>query len=267
MVFDLKPQRNPAVACSTLVRPCDARLPNRARYLYECFAARERTERRERLLCALCVLWRQSSLVVALPRRKFLGQSSLWPNSNVSRQKSGRTNIENIDNGTLVWLDVPRSQGETKQKEAAMSNRDTNSTDDPNSSPGCGSFKVRKPVAPLELFKPNPKLPLREQLREVMRFKHYSPRTERTYWGWIHHFLRWARIHAPAASAAAPPPRTAAARPWRHPREMGAREVATTQICTHVMQQPGIGCAVRWMIDAPRYPRMNPIKPRSASTN
>jgi hypothetical protein len=32
-----------------------------------------------------------------------------------------------------------------------------------------------------ELLVPNPKLRLREQLREVMRFKHYSVRTEQTY--------------------------------------------------------------------------------------
>ncbi|MFA6546908.1 MAG: hypothetical protein WCS99_21000 [Limisphaerales bacterium] len=31
---------------------------------------------------------------------------------------------------------------------------------------------------PPEVLVPNPKLRLREQLREVMRFKHHSPRTE-----------------------------------------------------------------------------------------
>ena len=36
-------------------------------------------------------------------------------------------------------------------------------------------------VASQELLVPNPKLRLREQLREVMRFKHYSLRTETTY--------------------------------------------------------------------------------------
>ena len=35
-------------------------------------------------------------------------------------------------------------------------------------------------------FVPNPKVPLREQVREVMRFFHYSQRTEETYWQWFH---------------------------------------------------------------------------------
>jgi integron integrase len=56
-----------------------------------------------------------------------------------------------------------------------------------------------------ELLVPNPKLRLREQLREVMRFKHYSLRTEETYWGWIRQFILF---HGK-----------------RHPREMGPAEV------------------------------------------
>ncbi len=36
-----------------------------------------------------------------------------------------------------------------------------------------------------EAFTPNPKLKLLDQVSEVMRFKHYSLRTERTYREWI----------------------------------------------------------------------------------
>jgi len=36
---------------------------------------------------------------------------------------------------------------------------------------------------PREGFIPNPKLPLRGQVQEVMRFKQFSLRTERVYWG------------------------------------------------------------------------------------
>src|SRR5215469_3663086 len=36
---------------------------------------------------------------------------------------------------------------------------------------------------------PNPKARLREQVREVMRFYHYSGRTEETYWQWIRRFI------------------------------------------------------------------------------
>ena len=40
-----------------------------------------------------------------------------------------------------------------------------------------------------EKFLPNPKLKLREQLREVMRFGHFSHRTESAYWHWIKGFI------------------------------------------------------------------------------
>jgi len=52
---------------------------------------------------------------------------------------------------------------------------------------------------------PNPKLRLREQVREVMRFKHSAVRTEEAYWGWMKQFIMF---HGK-----------------RHPREMGAGEV------------------------------------------
>ena len=38
-------------------------------------------------------------------------------------------------------------------------------------------------------FIPNPKLKLLEQVSEVMRFKHYSLRTERTYQEWIKRYM------------------------------------------------------------------------------
>ncbi|HSY19330.1 MAG TPA: integron integrase [Candidatus Acidoferrales bacterium] len=56
-----------------------------------------------------------------------------------------------------------------------------------------------------EKFLPNPKLKLQEQLREVMRFRHCSPRTEAAYWHWIKGFILF---HGK-----------------RHPREMHAVEV------------------------------------------
>src|SRR6266478_2368203 len=56
-----------------------------------------------------------------------------------------------------------------------------------------------------EGFVPNPKLKLLDQVSEVMRFKHYSLRTERTYRDWIRRFILFHRK--------------------RHPREMGAIEV------------------------------------------
>jgi hypothetical protein len=54
-------------------------------------------------------------------------------------------------------------------------------------------------------FIPNPKLRLLDQVSEVMRFKHYSLRTERTYRDWIRRYILF---HGK-----------------RHPKEMGAEEI------------------------------------------
>jgi hypothetical protein len=43
---------------------------------------------------------------------------------------------------------------------------------------------------------PNPKLKLLEQVREVMRLKHYSIRTERCYSDWIRRFIRFHRMRS-----------------------------------------------------------------------
>jgi integron integrase len=56
-----------------------------------------------------------------------------------------------------------------------------------------------------EGFIPNPKLKLLDQVSEVMRFKHYSLRTEKTYREWIKRFILF---HGK-----------------RHPREMGSFEI------------------------------------------
>jgi site-specific recombinase XerD len=50
---------------------------------------------------------------------------------------------------------------------------------------------------------------LRDDFVAVIRRKHYSLRTERTYWAWIMAFLRF---HHTASG-------------WRHPRSMGAAEI------------------------------------------
>ena len=48
---------------------------------------------------------------------------------------------------------------------------------------------MTSPLKPLEKFIPNPKLKLREQLGEVMRFKHFSLRMESAYWHWMRGFI------------------------------------------------------------------------------
>ena len=47
----------------------------------------------------------------------------------------------------------------------------------------------RDPGAPRGLITPHPKLKLLDQVREVMRLKHYSIRTERSYCDWIRRYI------------------------------------------------------------------------------
>jgi integron integrase len=60
-------------------------------------------------------------------------------------------------------------------------------------------------TAPLGLCLPNPKARLREQVREVARFKHLAERTEETYWQWMKRFIFFHQK--------------------RHPRELGEQEI------------------------------------------
>lgn len=62
----------------------------------------------------------------------------------------------------------------------------------------------------------NPKAPLFDQIREVMRFHHYSIRTEKAYTQWIRRFLAFHRLADHSGLQ----------RGWRHPRELGSAEVA-----------------------------------------
>ncbi|QBG47663.1 integron integrase [Verrucomicrobia bacterium S94] len=55
-------------------------------------------------------------------------------------------------------------------------------------------------------FRPDPKLKLMEQVKEVLRFHHYAIRTEQTYCSWIRRYLRFYEMK-------------------RHPRDMGAAEI------------------------------------------
>ena len=44
-------------------------------------------------------------------------------------------------------------------------------------------------TATRDRFIPNPKARLRQQVAEVMRFHHYSLRTEEAYWQWIRRYI------------------------------------------------------------------------------
>jgi integron integrase len=56
--------------------------------------------------------------------------------------------------------------------------------------------RLRPGVPGQELILPNPKLKLMDQVREVMRVKHYSLRTERSYSEWIRRYVRFHRMRS-----------------------------------------------------------------------
>jgi len=66
-------------------------------------------------------------------------------------------------------------------------------------------------------FLPNPNLKLLDQCREVLRFRHYSYRTEQTYVEWIQRYVRFCRNPAETSGPAATG--------WRHPRDCGPAEL------------------------------------------
>ena len=75
----------------------------------------------------------------------------------------------------------------------------------------------------MDRFLPNPKLKLREQLREVMRFRHFSHRTESAYWHWIKGFILFHQK--------------------RHPRELHAAEVRA--YLTHLAVERDVAAATQ----------------------
>jgi hypothetical protein len=81
-------------------------------------------------------------------------------------------------------------------------------------------------------------------MHEAMRFFHYSRRTEMAYWGWIVRFLKF---HRQSMSDPTPHPgllvRGEDGRPWRHPRDMGAAEVA--QFLSHLAQDQDVAAATQ----------------------
>ena len=81
--------------------------------------------------------------------------------------------------------------------------------------------KAQTRQRPLGRLQPSPKAPLHQQVHEVMRFFHYSQRTEDTYWQWIVRYLRFQKRPGVAGAAG-----------WRHPRELGGAEV--TAYLTHL---------------------------------
>lgn len=77
-------------------------------------------------------------------------------------------------------------------------------------------------ILPISAAERKPKK-LLEQVRDVMRLKHYSIRTERTYSDWIERFIRFHHK--------------------RHPREMAEAEVAA--FLTHLAREGKVAASTQ----------------------
>jgi integron integrase len=64
---------------------------------------------------------------------------------------------------------------------------------------------------------------LQQELQDLMRVRHYSLRTERTYWEWIERYIRFNQL--------------------RHPSEMGAPEVSA--FLTHLARDGGVAASTQ----------------------
>lgn len=73
---------------------------------------------------------------------------------------------------------------------------------------------------------------LREEFIAVIRRKHYSIRTECSYWQWITGFLRFHRSRGPDGRMQ-----------WRHPSQMGAAEIEA--YLTHLAVERKVAAATQ----------------------
>ncbi len=113
-------------------------------------------------------------------------------------------------------------------------------------SPGDRPYQTRRRERPK--LTPNPKARLRDQVHEVMRFLHFSERTEDTYWQWIVRFLKFHRgatTPRPSPGAVAPPAPAPAGegQGWRHPRELGA--AAVNAFLSHLAVELNVAAATQ----------------------
>ena len=100
-------------------------------------------------------------------------------------------------------------------------------------------------------FKPNPDLRLMDQVRQVLRYHHYSYRTEQTYSDWI---IRFIKFHGSQ----------------KHPKEMGKSEIeaflshlATNRRVAASTQRQALNAIVflyRHVLDQPIGDNIAPVK-------
>jgi integron integrase len=72
------------------------------------------------------------------------------------------------------------------------------------------NMEMAKTAPSFVKFTPDPKLKLRDQFHQVMRFRHFSQRTEDAYWQWVMRFLRFHRQNGV----------------WQHPKDLPPMAIA-----------------------------------------
>lgn len=85
-----------------------------------------------------------------------------------------------------------------------------------------------------------------EQVRAILRTRHYSLRTEEAYLGWIRRFIVFHARRGTEATAGIPGQESQAGSVrylWRHPQEMGEREVAA--FLNHLANEGGVAAATQ----------------------
>jgi hypothetical protein len=100
-------------------------------------------------------------------------------------------------------------------------------------------------------FKPDPKLKLMDQTRQVLRYHHYAYRTEQTYCDWI---MRYIKFHGGKT----------------HPTQMGKTQIDTflSHLATHdkvsaSTQRQALNAIIflyRHVIDQPIEDQLEPVK-------
>jgi len=98
-------------------------------------------------------------------------------------------------------------------------------------------------IAPATL--PHKPKKLLDEMRDVLRLKHYSLRTERSYCDWTQRFILFHAKRNIGTAGETPAGRTGR-KPvlqWRHPKEMGAAEI--TQFLTHLARVGNVAASTQ----------------------
>jgi integron integrase len=104
-------------------------------------------------------------------------------------------------------------------------------------------FMAAPVIAPATL--PHKPKKLLDEMRDVLRLKHYSLRTERSYCDWTQRFILFHAKRNIGTAGETPAGRTGRKHvlQWRHPKEMGAAEI--TQFLTHLARVGNVAASTQ----------------------